>query len=217
MPFSTIRSGIGPSGPIFIFLTLCSVTLLPGPRPAAAQVIDRIGDAAARTAEAETKRQVRRGVRAAIRCAVQDRVCQDRAREEGREVILVDEQGDPIDGGALGDATWEIELGDDEWEGDAGHVIEDEVLFTLHLTADDDVTLYLFLPEDEEGQHRAEAVLLASDDGDRCQYPYQGSAPFVVRLDRVDDREVSGAYHGTVQCEDTGPVVRAIGTFRITR
>lgn len=202
--------------PTFLCL-LTTALVLAGPRPATGQVIERLGKAAAREAEAETHRQVRRAVRTAIRCAVHDRVCQDQARRDGHEVILVDQQGNPIDGGALGQATWDLELGDEEWEGDAGHVIDDEILFTLHLAADDDATLYLFLPEDEEGQMRAEAVVLASDDGDRCRYPYAGSAPFVVRLDRVDEGEVSGAYHGTVRCEDAGSSVRAIGTFRVPR
>lgn len=63
---------------------------------ARAQLLERLGDAAKREAEAETERQVRQAVRTAIRCVAGDRVCEERARREGREVVLVDEHGDPV-------------------------------------------------------------------------------------------------------------------------
>jgi hypothetical protein len=179
--------------------------------------MERLGNAAARAAESETHRQVDHAVRNAIRCAVGDRICQQKAKQEGKEVILVDGNGNPVGSGALGAASWRLELGAEEWEGHAGHVIEDEVLFTLHLAADDDVTLYLFLTDDDEGERDAAAVVLATDDEDTCRYPYEGSAPFVVRLDRVDSNTVAGAYEGRVRCEDAASPVRARGTFRIAR
>ena len=197
--------------------SVLAVLALSASTPATAQVLDRIGNAVKHEAEAETQRQVRQAVRSAIRCAVGDQVCQDRARREGREVILVDERGNPVGGRGLTAALWHLTFGSRQWEGDAGQLIDDEVLFALHLVEDDEVTFYLFLSDERVGERAADTVLLAFDDGTRCRYPYERSAPFIVRLDHVDRDWVTGAYEGMVRCEGSSSPVRARGTFRLAR
>ncbi len=212
----------------FAILAILSVGMvLTTPRSADAQLLDRIRDAAEHEAEAETERQVRKAVRSGIRCVVGDRECLDRARREGRDVVLVDEQGNPVeatpaDGApaaaapATDAAAWSLAVGDRSWEGDAGQVIDDPAMLALHLTDRSDVALYLFLANDDEGQRGAAAVVLATDD-ESCLYPYPGSTPFVVRLDEVGSDQVAGAYQGMVGCDGGAAPVRASGTFRVAR
>lgn len=192
-------------------LALALLTVLVPPRPAPAQVAERMGEAAARAAEGEARRQVRRGVRKAIRCAVGDRVCERRARREGRDVVYVDASGRAVNG--AGGGYWYLSFDDDRFEGEQGYVIRDEVVFALHLIADDDVSMYLFLAEAEEGDHDPDAVIVALDDEEPCVRATGSSAPFTVLLHRVDDEWVAGSYEGTVRCEDDP--VEIDGTFRV--
>jgi hypothetical protein len=96
-------------------------------------------------------------------------------------------------------------------------VIEDELLFALHLASEDDATLYLFLAEDGEGDQDARGAFLAFDSDERCRYPFAGAAPFTVWLDRSDRDWISGSYDGTVRCEYRSAPTRASGTFRVPR
>ncbi|MGH7571072.1 MAG: hypothetical protein ACREMK_04420 [Gemmatimonadota bacterium] len=198
------------------FAVLISAMLFFPPDKAEAQFVESLGRAAQNAAEAEARRQVRHGVRTAIRCAIGDRVCRDRARREGREVILVDEHGNPVGGGGLGTASWHLAYGSRRWNGDAGQVIDDDVVFALHLVGDE-ISLFLFLTDDDEGEHRAYPVVLALEDGERCRHRYESSAPFTVWLDEVDSASVTGAYEGPVLCEGDSAPLRTRGTFRIAR
>ncbi|HET9581373.1 MAG TPA: hypothetical protein VFP76_00970 [Gemmatimonadota bacterium] len=199
-----------------LFAGLVGCVLLLFADRAEAQIMERLGNAARHEAEAEANRQVRRGVRAAIRCAIHDHVCQNRARKEGRDVILVDERGNPVDAGGPGTTTWHLTYDGRSWKGDAGRVIDDGILFALHLI-DDEVSFFLFLSEADEGEHRAEAVVLAFEEAGRCSHPFAGSAPFTLWLDEVDKDWVAGAYEGPVLCEEGSAPLPTRGTFRVAR
>lgn len=194
-------------------VVLALLAALSTPEPAAAQVAERLGRAAARAAEAEGRRQVQRGVRNAIRCALGDRVCEDRARREGRDVIYVDESGRPVN--AVGEGDWSLVLDDDDVTGREGYVIRDEVVFALHLVEEDDGSVYLFLQEAEEGEQVARAVVAAVDDDESCIAAAGDSSRVTVRLHRVDEEWVAGSYRGTVRCEDEAVPIE--GTFRVPR
>lgn len=199
-----------------VSLSLVLAVVLFAPGPLDAQVLERLGNAAKHEAEAEANRQVRGAVRTAIRCAIGDRVCREKAEREGREVILVDENGNPVSG-AAGSAYWHLTFGGRQWEGGDGRVIDDEILFTLHLVEDDDVAFYLFLAGDDEGERAADAVVLAFGDGVRCRYPFDGAPQFTVRLDRVDSEWVVGSYDGALRCVDGPALTPTRGTFRLAR
>lgn len=153
-------------------------------------------------------------MRTAIRCAVGDRICQERARRDGKEVILVDSRGNPLDDGG---SHWNLDFAGQQWIGDSGHLIEDELLLALHLVSDDEATLYLFLHDDGEGNQEAGGAFLAFDSDERCRYPFGGAAAFTVWLDRSDSRSISGSYDGMVRCEYRSAPTRASGTFRVLR
>ena len=197
-----------------LLLALLAPIPLTIPAAANAQFAERMGNAAVRAAESEAHRQVDRAVRNAIRCAVGDRVCQEKARKEGKDVVLVDSQGKPLDDGR---SHWHLAFAGQQWNGDMAHVIEDDLLFALHLTSEDDATLYLFLAEDGEGDQDARGAFLAFDSDERCRYPFAGAAPFTVWLDRSDRDWISGSYDGTVRCEYRLAPTRASGTFRVPR
>ena len=99
----------------------------------------------------------------------------------------------------------------------AGQVSDDPAMLALHLTDRSDVALYLFLDDDDEGERGAAAVVLVTDEPDPCRYPYEGSLPFVVRLDQADAGEVAGAYAGRVRCDDPETSIQVQGTFRVPR
>lgn len=65
--------------------------------PAGAQWLkDVVKDAAKDAVRSETRRQVDRAVRGAIRCAVGEYECEQKAREQGKEVVYVDDDGEII-------------------------------------------------------------------------------------------------------------------------
>lgn len=65
--------------------------------PASAQWLkDVVKDAAEDAVRSETRRQVDRAVRGAIRCAVGEYECEQKAREQGKEVVYVDDDGEII-------------------------------------------------------------------------------------------------------------------------
>jgi OmpA-OmpF porin, OOP family len=66
------------------------------PELAEAQFGQRLRDTARRAAERETLRQVDRQVTEAVRCALTDQACIDKAKAEGKEVQVVDAQGQPV-------------------------------------------------------------------------------------------------------------------------
>jgi hypothetical protein len=199
---------------LLLLLALLAPVPLTMPGAANAQFAERMGNAAVRAAESEAHRQVDRAVRNAIRCAVGDRICQERARKEGKDVVLVDSQGNPLDDGR---SHWHLAFAGQQWNGDKAHVIEDDLLFALHLTSEDDATLYLFLAEDGEGDQDARGAFLAFDSEERCRYPFVGAPSFRVWLDRSDGQWISGSYDGTVRCEYRSAPTRASGTFRVPR
>lgn len=200
--------------PLLLLLAAMVAGLLSGPTAAAGQLAERLGNAASRAAESEAHRQVDRAVRNAIRCAVGDRVCQEKARRDGKEVVLVDSRGNP-----LGEEVthWNLHFAGKQWSGDSGHLIQDELLRTLHLVSDEEAVLYVFLRDDEEGDQEADAAFLAFDSDERCRYPFDGAAAFNVWLDRSDSRTISGSYEGMVQCDYRSAPTRASGTFRVPR
>ncbi len=61
-----------------------------------AQIFKRARDAASRAAEREVVRKVDREVTNAVTCALGDRACAERAREEGKDVQIVDGDGQPV-------------------------------------------------------------------------------------------------------------------------
>jgi OmpA-OmpF porin, OOP family len=79
--------------------TFAVLALLVGiglPEPADGQIGNRIRDTARRSAERETLRQVDRQVTEIVRCALTDQACIDNAKAEGKEVQVVDAQGDAV-------------------------------------------------------------------------------------------------------------------------
>jgi OmpA-OmpF porin, OOP family len=82
-------------------VTACALTgAAASETPAAAQVGKKLRDAARRAAEREAVRQVDRQVTQAVRCVLTDLACLESARAEGREVEIVDENGNPVTGAA---------------------------------------------------------------------------------------------------------------------
>jgi OOP family OmpA-OmpF porin len=88
-------------------LVLLTLALLLGAQPAQAQLFDKIKDAAKRGAERaverETSRRADRAVTAAfglaedaVVCAVTDETCIAEAQAEGNDVVVVDEDGEPL-------------------------------------------------------------------------------------------------------------------------
>jgi len=88
-------------------LVLFALALLLGVQPAEAQLFDKIKDAAQRGAERaverETSRRADRAVTAAfglaedaVVCAVTDETCIEEAQAEGNDVLVVDEDGEPL-------------------------------------------------------------------------------------------------------------------------
>jgi len=75
-----------------VLLVMLSVLCLPG--QAIAQL--DIGGAVKRGAEYEANRQAQKLGRDAVRCAVDNLKCIKKAEKKGKEVVLVDENGDPI-------------------------------------------------------------------------------------------------------------------------
>lgn len=72
-------------------IALCLVVAVATPRPAEAQ------NWLERTLKNEAKRQADRLLRTAIRCAVGEYECYEKAKEEGKEVVFVDENGEVIE------------------------------------------------------------------------------------------------------------------------
>lgn len=64
--------------------------------PADAQVLDRMRRAAGRAVEAETARQVERLLRNAVRCVFDDQACIDRAKKDGKDVVLTKDDGEVL-------------------------------------------------------------------------------------------------------------------------
>ncbi len=61
-----------------------------------AQILKRARDAASRAAEREVVRKVDKEVTNAVTCALGDRDCAERARADGKEVQVVDGEGQPV-------------------------------------------------------------------------------------------------------------------------
>jgi OmpA-OmpF porin, OOP family len=84
------------------------------PQLAEAQIGNRVRDTARRAAERETLRQVDRQVTQAVRCVLTDQACIDKAKAEGKEVQVVDAQGNAVSASApastaaqrVGEGAW---------------------------------------------------------------------------------------------------------------
>lgn len=109
---------------------LLLVALLFGIQPAEAQIWDRVKDAAQRgaerAAERETARRADRAVTGlfkvaddAVRCAVTDETCIRQAEAEGKPVVYVDQDGDPLPADQQPEGTV-VEDGIDPSEASAG-------------------------------------------------------------------------------------------------
>ena len=77
---------------LLLAVGLCTVV----PRSAEAQVLKKLKDTAAQAAEEETMNQVDQLVREGVACAFDDLECIRSAEAVGKEVVLVDEDGEPI-------------------------------------------------------------------------------------------------------------------------
>jgi OmpA-OmpF porin, OOP family len=119
--------------------TILALALLVGfgmPEPADAQIGTRIRDTARRAAERETLRQVDRQVTEAVRCVLTDQACIDKANAEGRDVQVVDTQGNPVAQPAGGGAAAAGQrVGEGAWA-NFDFVPGDRVLFAEDFGAD---------------------------------------------------------------------------------
>jgi outer membrane protein OmpA-like peptidoglycan-associated protein len=79
-----------------LLLAIVTASSLSVPRPADAQILDRLKKAAQNAVEDEAQAQVERLIRNAIRCAVDDPICYEEANTSGEEVIFVDAGGEII-------------------------------------------------------------------------------------------------------------------------
>ena len=86
-----------------VFLTLLAAPALPFARLAEAQVPEQTREAS--PGEAEAQPSATGAVGEAIRCVVGDSACQEKARSEGREVVLVDHDGAPVTDGNVNAAA----------------------------------------------------------------------------------------------------------------
>ncbi len=89
---------------------LALAVLLLVPSSAEAQgILKRARDAAKRGAERAVEREAEqradRAVTGAIECTLGDTACAEEAKAEGREVVYVDDSGNPVDPSASGDAS----------------------------------------------------------------------------------------------------------------
>lgn len=202
--------------PLWI-LTIAMIGALFAPGAVPAQFVENLGKAAGRAAESEAQRQVQHAVRNAIRCAVGDTICQQRAKQVGRPVVLVDQSGNEVAG--LREAAWDLSFAGGRWEGGLGEVLEDGVLHTLHLVIPGEATLYVFLYDAHIGQHAAPGTLLVFNGGDECHFPFEGSAPhhFTVRLNHSEANWLKGSFDGRLRCALHTTPVRVTGTFRVPR
>lgn len=69
---------------------------LAAPPPAHGQILKKVKDTAERAAEHQALLEIEERVRSAVRCAFDDVECIDFAKEEGEDVVLVDEEGEVI-------------------------------------------------------------------------------------------------------------------------
>lgn len=124
---------------------LCAVLLigLAPPPDAAAQIGSRLRRAAANAVVGETARQVDRILRNAVRCVFDDRACVERARSEGKEVVLTDDRGQvlmddegmPITDPDAVEAPAPVRPGEGAWA-NYDFVPGDEILFHEDFTND---------------------------------------------------------------------------------
>lgn len=79
-------------------IALCALLLagLAMPTASSAQFLEELGEAAKDAAEDETRRQVRKAARNAVRCAVGEFECIREAKREGKDVVVTDENGEPV-------------------------------------------------------------------------------------------------------------------------
>jgi outer membrane protein OmpA-like peptidoglycan-associated protein len=75
---------------------LLSASAAAVPTRAEAQVLDRMRRAAGRALEGEAARQVARLLRNAVRCVFDDQACIDRAKADGKEVVLTKDDGEVL-------------------------------------------------------------------------------------------------------------------------
>lgn len=208
--------------PPHLLIGLITALLMSASGSAHAQVLERLGRAAKAEAEAETDRQVRDAVRTAIRCAIGDQACQEKARREGREVVLVDERGNPVDEEGASEIPpegthWNLTFDGEVSEGTIGYVNQVEGQIALHLVDRQAVNLHLIVSEVPGAPWEGVVADLVFGRGRQCAYPFDGAGPFSVEIVTEDPEWVSGSYDGVVRCEDgTGPVLLG-GDFRVRR
>lgn len=111
------------------------LAVLAAPATSSAQFIEELGNAAKDAAKNETERQVKEMSRDAVRCAFDNLECIREAREEGREVVVTDEQGDPVSEAEAGRA---VEAAESRGAADANYDFEPgaQTFFATNLSAD---------------------------------------------------------------------------------
>lgn len=75
------------------FIAAALAASLSLPVTADAQILKKLKKAAKDAVEGEAERQIDRKVRNAVRCVFDDEECQERARKEGKEVVLTNDEG----------------------------------------------------------------------------------------------------------------------------
>jgi hypothetical protein len=158
-------------------------------------------------------------------CPPGDQECIDEARIAGRDVRLVNAQGDPVDpsGAAVTDATqatipgaepfWRLEVGNQLVEGRLGFVGGDEGRQSVQLVSRDGTNLLLVWPEQGGAEREVEQALFAFGRGPTCAL-VRSDPPFTVELNASEAPWIAGRYSGMLGCPDYS-ALSVSGVFRV--
>lgn len=162
---------------------------------------------------------------AAVTCRYSDESCIEDARLRGRDVLLLDEKGNPTDqtGTTVEDSTqatvrgdeafWRLDAGENRIEGRIGYVGRDEGHLAVQLVSEDAINLVLIIPNDGGDERTVEDATLAHGRGHRCDL-VASDPPFHVRLVASETSWMAGRYAGRLACPDyTG--LEVSGAFRL--
>lgn len=160
-----------------------------------------------------------------VECLFTDEECIEDARLRGAEVVLVDAEGNPVDGAGAavedpshatisGDAQfWRLEAEETEIHGTIGFVGRGEGRMAVQLVSDDAVNVLLVMPEEGREAREVEEALLAFGRGPTCAL-VRSDPPFRVRLVASEGPWVAGRYAGMLACPDYSALTVS-GAFRV--
>lgn len=159
-----------------------------------------------------------------VTCVFNAQECIEDARLEGRDIVLVDEEGNPVNrSGAVvadssratipgGEPFWRLEVGDSLVEGRIALVNRGEGNRAVQLVSREGMNLLLIWPEEGGTEREVEQAFLAFGRGPTCAL-VRSDPPFHVRL-IASEEWVAGRYSGMLGCPDFSALTVS-GAFRL--